>query len=100
MEIILKKLDELSRRIQEQNILDKDILTLREASSYLQLSRSSLYKMTHNKKIPHYVPGGKKIYFRKKELNEWIEKSRVSPTHELEGDIESYLSSNCKTLSI
>ena len=100
MEIILDKLNKISKQLQEQNTFYKEILTLEETSCYLQVSKSCLYKMTSNKEIPYYVPGGKKIYFKKKELDKWIENSRVAPCNELEEDIEQYLGGNIKDQSI
>jgi excisionase family DNA binding protein len=98
MEIILKKLEQLEVLIKRQNILSKEILTLEEAAEYLQLSKSCLYKATSNKEIPYYVPGGKKLYFRRTELEKWILSSRVTPTVEMDLEIENYLGRTSKTL--
>ena len=95
MEIILKKIEELER----QSILSKEVLTLEEASQYLQLSKSCLYKMTANKEIAHYVPGGKKIYFRRTELDNWIFNSKVTSVSEFNQGIESYLGRTQKSRS-
>ena len=54
-------------------------LTVSEASKYLSLSESSIYKMTSNRKIPFYKPSGRKILFNKSDLIVWIEKSKVDP---------------------
>ena len=64
-------------------INDKTYLTVPEASVYLSLSESSIYKMTSQRFIPFYKPSGRKILFRKTELIEWIEKSKVEPISEL-----------------
>lgn len=37
----------------------KEVLTLEEASLFLGLSKSQLYKLTGSCAIPHYKPGGK-----------------------------------------
>lgn len=47
-------------------------LTLNEAANYTNLSRSYLYKMTSKNEIPHYKPGGKRLYFSKTELDKWL----------------------------
>ena len=36
----------------------KEVLTTAEASAYLGLSESYLYKLTSSKRIPHYKPNG------------------------------------------
>lgn len=91
MEIIIQKLNELELIIKRQPNLSKEVLTLEEAAEYLQLSKSCLYKMTSNKEISHYVPGGKKIYFRRSELDDWVFNSKVSSVNELDFEAESYI---------
>ena len=49
----------------------KEVLTAAEASAYLGLSESYIYKLTSLKQIPHYKPNGKLVYFNRKELCEW-----------------------------
>ena len=61
----------------------KDVLTLEEASLFLGLSRSALYKMTHNNVIPFFRPNGKMIYFEKAELLNWIRAHRVASEAEI-----------------
>ncbi|MBC5840430.1 helix-turn-helix domain-containing protein [Flavobacterium sp. F-380] len=97
MEIILKKLEKLEVLIERQYILSKEILSLEEAAQYLQLSKSCLYKMTSRKEVNYYVPGGKRIYFRRSELETWILNSRVSSVNELETNMEVYLSRTQKS---
>lgn len=50
----------------------KEILTLREVEKYTGLSRSTIYKMTHEKRIPFYKPTGKLIYFKRLEVEAWM----------------------------
>ena len=49
----------------------KEILSLNEASEYLSLSKSDLYKKTSRRIIPHFKPG-KHIFFKKKDLDSFI----------------------------
>jgi excisionase family DNA binding protein len=98
MEIIIQKLNDLELVIKRQTILSKEVLTLEEAAEHLQLSKSCIYKMTSNKEIPFYTPGGKKIYFRRTELEQWILNSRVVPSVEISLEIESYLGRTSKSL--
>jgi excisionase family DNA binding protein len=83
MDKILTKIEDLKIILAKQIILSKEILTLDEAALYLLLSKSCIYKMTSNKEIPYYVPGGKKIYFRRSELDKWIIESRITPMNEI-----------------
>lgn len=43
-----------------------------DACKYLGYKPSYLYKLTAKKLIPFYQPSGKKIFFYKHELDEWI----------------------------
>jgi excisionase family DNA binding protein len=65
-----------------------DILNFKQTCDYLQLSKSSLYKLTSKKEIPHYKPGGKRIYFKRSDLDEWITNGKVPTSEELRLQIE------------
>jgi excisionase family DNA binding protein len=54
---------------------EKVFLTTIEAARYLGISMQSIYKLTHQKAFPTYKPGNKKIYIRRADIDEWIEKS-------------------------
>ena len=58
----------------------KEILTTAEASVYLGLSESYIYKLTSSKQIPHYKPNGKLVYFNRRELCEWAMRNQVQTT--------------------
>lgn len=90
-EIILQKLNNIETMLQEQNILKKDVLNLNEACSYLDMSASHLYKMTSQKLIPHFCPQGKKLYFRRLELDEWLLRNRQTSTDEIDTMAANYL---------
>lgn len=65
-------------------MIEKEFLTTKEAAAYLGMALSYLYKMTAKKSIPFYTPTGKKIYFKKSELDEWMNSSRVATNEEVE----------------
>lgn len=67
-------------------ILQKEILTFEEACIYLGRSKSFLYKLTSMRLIPHYVPNGKVIYFKRLELDEWILRNRRKTRNEINFD--------------
>ncbi len=82
----------------EQNKNENEILSLSEAAEFLKLSKSCIYKLTSKKEIVHFVPGGKKIYFKKSDLEDWLLKNRISSASELETDTESYLCQTSKKI--
>ena len=80
-----------------KELIEKDErLTTQEACIYLDISSSTLYKLTSKNKIPHFKPNGKKIYFRKSDLNDWLFRNRVSTAEELEQKAINYVTLGAK----
>lgn len=73
--ILLSRLTDILHKIEEANILQKSILNFSEACIYLDISASHLYKLTSTSAIPHFCPQGKKLYFRRDELEEWLQRN-------------------------
>lgn len=77
--VIIEKLDKILSILETNNTASKTVLNFDETCSYLNLSKSHLYKLTSQKKIPHSCPTGKKLYFDKFELDTWLlENSRTT----------------------
>lgn len=51
---------------------ESPFLSLQEASRYLKLQPSTLYSYTHKRVIPFYKLRGRKIYFKKEDLDNFI----------------------------
>src|SRR5665647_1896143 len=88
---ILDKLTEIANKLDEQNLLQKTVLNFNEACKYLDVSPSHLYKLTSAKHIPHFCPQGKKLYFRREEMDSWLQRNRQSTTEEDQTDASAYL---------
>jgi excisionase family DNA binding protein len=70
-----KQTEVLGKLQKIENLLEKkkyQPLNTLEASKYLAISISHLYKLTSQRKIPFHKPNGKHLYFFIDELNEWI----------------------------
>jgi len=65
-------------------MINKPILSFKEAALYLGLTESYLYKLTSSQDIPHYKPRGKMLNFRKDELDEWQLQNRIKSNSEIE----------------
>ena len=75
-------------------------LSLNEAAEFLKISKSSIYKKTSQKQIPYYKPPGcKKIYFLKKDLEDWIFCNKINSVTEIGNQIENYLIKSQKPLN-
>lgn len=76
----------ISQKFEEFKIAQKPFLTVEELAAYIGCKVSYIYKMTHNREIPHYKPGGKMIYFNREEIDEWILSQRVATADEIRAE--------------
>lgn len=91
MDEILNRLDEIQKMIESQGLYTKEVLNFNEACRYLEVSQSHLYKLTSNGVIPFYKPNGKKIYFRRTELDAWLLRNRADSQEEIDRRAADYL---------
>jgi len=71
--------------------MEKELLSFKEACNYLKMPTDSLYKLTANKKIPHYKPC-KRILFDKSQLDRWLEDHYVRSEKEIIASASSFTS--------
>ena len=84
----------IEQRIEELESLvysSKNVLSFDEASKFLSLSKSYLYKLTSAGLIPHYKPQGKMIYFEKNILEEWLRQNPVKTQAQIASEAQKYL---------
>lgn len=80
----------------DNQLNNETIFNSTEASAYLSIARSTLYKLTSKKAIPYYKPNGKNMYFKKEALDEYVTKQRQISNSEIESNTNDYLSRNWK----
>lgn len=71
-ELIIDRLGNIEKMLTEQALAKKEVLNFNEAALFLDLSRSHLYKLTSQKQIPHFCPQGKRLYFKREDLQNWL----------------------------
>jgi excisionase family DNA binding protein len=91
MDEILRRLEIIEKHVLDQNLILKNVLNFNEAARYLELSSSHLYKLTSAGSIPFYKPNGKKIYFNRTELDEWLLRNRSETQDEIDRKAADYL---------
>lgn len=69
----------------------KNVLSFEEASRFLNLSKSYLYKLTSGNLIPHYKPQGKMLYFEKTELEAWLRQNPIRTQAQTETEAQKYV---------
>lgn len=88
------KIDLLLSRSNESNQTETDkLLTIQEAAIFLHLSKLTLYSYVSKASIP-VSKQGKRLYFSKHELTEWVKAGRKKTISEIQND--SYLKSSRK----
>ena len=91
---LLFKLNRIEQLITEQSLLQKDVLNFKEACIYIDVSPSHLYKLTSTRQIPHFCPQGKRLYFKRIELDMWLTRNRKTTIVEIEKEAADYLIKN------
>lgn len=87
MDDIKRQLDRIE---QYAGIASKEVLDLEEAVTYTGCARSTLYRLTSAKEIPHYKLG-QGLRFKKSELDEWLTRNKVASTKEIESKAVTYM---------
>jgi excisionase family DNA binding protein len=88
---IIKQLDRIEKLLKEQQAMQKKVLNFNEGCDYVEFSPSHMYKLTSTGNIPHYKPNGKKIYFNREELDNWLLRNRNNSQYEIEQHAADYL---------
>jgi excisionase family DNA binding protein len=81
---ISEKLERIESALADLGKASAKPFDLAGAAEYLGISRSHLYQLTSKGLIGHYKPAGKKLYFDKSDLDEYLRRNRVMPRWELE----------------
>ena len=68
-------------------MIEKNIFTVDEVINYTGFSQKQIYKLTSTRAIPHYKPSGRKLFFKKDEIDEWISRGRVDTLDDLNNKI-------------
>jgi excisionase family DNA binding protein len=91
---VMKKIEERIEELETMVYQSKNVLTFNEASKFIGISKSYLYKLTSAGLIPHYKPSGKMIYFEKSALERWMRQNPVSTVALVDDMANNYLMSN------
>ena len=68
-------LDNLQKLI--SSLASKNVMTVADVARYLDITEYTVYKMTRNGKIPFKkLENGKRVYFLRDEIDEWIKQQK------------------------
>lgn len=79
-----------------QMVANKEILSFKEAVTYLDVSESLLYKLTSNRSISFSKPNGGRIYFKKSDLDNWMLQNVSQSINALENEVLDHLKKGTK----
>ncbi|WP_157893266.1 helix-turn-helix domain-containing protein [Salegentibacter sediminis] len=69
-------LQEIKSILQSTKLNTKETLSAKEAAQYMGISLSTLYQLTSQSKITHYKPSGKLIFFKRKDLDDFLQQNK------------------------
>ena len=90
----LQSIDVRLRNIEALLLSQKTVLNFDEVTAYTGLSKSYLYKLTCSGGIPCYKPQGKRIYFNKQEIDQWLLQNRKATSKELDNQAANFVTLN------
>lgn len=101
----LKCMDEIKDLLSElcrlTLIASKDVLTIKEAATYLGISEATL--RSHIGEFRRFQPTGKQVYIRKDELDRWMQQNPIPSDKDIERAADIHLSNQfppkCKKAS-
>ncbi len=69
----------------------KSVLTVKDLSLLTGLSKSTIYKLTSLRQIPHYKSeGGKITYFKRDEIEKWMCATKIPTNDEVKADAVAF----------
>lgn len=95
-QIIREEINEaLVKHIQK---IDKDekssehqILTVEDFAEYTGYSKAHVYHLTSKRQIPFYKPTGKRIYFKRSDVDTWLLSNRKMSNFEIQAKAEDFI---------
>jgi len=95
-ELILEKLNSIELAIESLKESSKNVdefMDIDQTASFLAMSKTTIYGMTHQRKIP-YFKVGKRLFFKKSEIEQWIVSKRINTYDDLEKRAKEHLRKN------
>ena len=99
-EIIIERLDAIERLLYEIKtgkqiesvpvVYANELMNVQQVAEYLSLSVQTIYSLVHKMEIPNSKQG-KRLYFKRSEIDEWISQSRRKTRVEIEQEASNYL---------
>lgn len=94
MEATLQDLSNKLDRIEALTLIGaKNILDLDEAVLFTGFSKGHIYRLTSDRKIPHFKKS-RKLYFKKSELEDWMLEQKILTEDEIQSKASTYVATH------
>jgi len=102
--MLTKEVSELKRLLiekQEQTLTDQpeQFLTIDEVATLLHLTKPTIYSKVSKNELPGVCKQGKRLYFDRQTIIDWIKQGRKKSNAEIEQEAKAYLLNNKKGLN-
>jgi excisionase family DNA binding protein len=87
----MNKKNEFPELENRQETGQKEVLSLKEAANYMGLAVGTLYRLTCTHALPYYKPGGKIIYLKLSDIQEYMLRNRIATADDLDAASGAYL---------
>ena len=99
-EIIIQRLDAIERLLYEIKsgkqgdnvpvVYANELMNVQQVAEYLTLSVQTIYGLVHKMEIPN-SKRGKRLYFKRTDIDDWIGQSRRKTVAEIEQEASNYM---------
>ncbi len=83
--IVLEKL----KKIEEGLITTKPFLNIEEVSTFTEISKSTIYKLTSTRQIPYYKKA-KNLVFDRIEIEKWLKLDKIVSIEEIDKESDNF----------
>lgn len=87
----MKEDSKKSPAVEDGSYLNKVVWNVSDVMKYMGVTKDYVYRLTSNKLIPHYKPMGKKVFFKRTEIEEWLLTNKVNTSDDVESEVEALL---------
>lgn len=86
IEKLFTRIEKLETLIRDHLLMQKAALSFDEAVQYMNISSSQLYRLTCKRIIPAFKPGGKLLFFKRADLDNWMLSKRRKTDKEIKSE--------------
>lgn len=96
---VRKVLKETPPQTVEPTDQPEQLLTIDEVSTLLHLTKPTVYSKVSKNELPGVCKQGKRLYFDRQTIIDWIKQGRKKSNAEIEAEAKAYLLNNKKGLN-